>query len=106
MTASIFRVGFDELDRAATDRATGFIKVAAQRGAMTSATVVGPHAGEVIGALSLAMRNRLTLQTNRGHRLPVPDLYRGTEEGRRPVQPHPADAVPGASAKTWLKWFR
>lgn len=46
-----------ELDRAITDRArTGFARLLLRRGRILGASLVGPHAGELIHELALAMR--------------------------------------------------
>jgi len=46
-----------ELDRAITDRATsGFARILLRRGRILGASLVGPHAGELIHELGLAMR--------------------------------------------------
>jgi pyruvate/2-oxoglutarate dehydrogenase complex dihydrolipoamide dehydrogenase (E3) component len=46
-----------ELDRAITDRATaGFARILLRRGRILGASLVGPHAGELVHELALAMR--------------------------------------------------
>jgi pyruvate/2-oxoglutarate dehydrogenase complex dihydrolipoamide dehydrogenase (E3) component len=104
--ASSFRVGFEELDRATADGATGFVKLAAHRGRVTAATVVGPHAGEVIGALSLTMRNRLTLRQIADAVFPYPTYGEALKKvadryNRTRLTPFRARVL-----KTWLRWFR
>jgi len=48
-----------ELDRAITDRATtGFARLLLRRGRILGASLVGPHAGELVHELALAMRVR------------------------------------------------
>ncbi|MGD8874237.1 MAG: FAD-dependent oxidoreductase, partial [Gammaproteobacteria bacterium] len=48
-----------ELDRAITDRATtGFARILLRRGRILGASLVGPHAGELVHELALAMRVR------------------------------------------------
>jgi pyruvate/2-oxoglutarate dehydrogenase complex dihydrolipoamide dehydrogenase (E3) component len=45
------------LDRAITDRAaTGFARILLRRGRILGASLVGPHAGELVHELALAMR--------------------------------------------------
>lgn len=105
-TTPLFRVGFEELDRAMTDGATGFVKVAAHRGRVTSATVVGPHAGEIIGALSLAMRHRLTLRQIADTVFPYPTYSEALKKvadqyNRTRLTPFRARVL-----KAWLRWFR
>jgi pyruvate/2-oxoglutarate dehydrogenase complex dihydrolipoamide dehydrogenase (E3) component len=102
----LFRIGFDELDRAATDGAAGLVKVAARHGRIASATVVGPHAGEVIGTLSLAMRNRLTLREIADTVFPYPTYAEALKKvadqyNRSRLTPFRARVL-----KAWLNWFR
>jgi pyruvate/2-oxoglutarate dehydrogenase complex dihydrolipoamide dehydrogenase (E3) component len=48
-----------ELDRAITDRATtGFARILLRRGRILGASLIGPHAGELVHELALAMRVR------------------------------------------------
>lgn len=59
------RYGFDDLDRAIADGTTeGFIKVLTPPGSdrILGATIVGPHAGELIAEFALAMRHGLGLR--------------------------------------------
>jgi len=60
-----FTVPFHDVDRAILDGATeGFARVHADgRGRIVGATIVAPHAGEMIGEMSLAMTTGLTLGT-------------------------------------------
>ncbi len=61
----VHRYGLDDLDRAiAAGEAEGFVKVLTPPGSdrILGATVVGPHAAEVIAELVLAMRHRLGLR--------------------------------------------
>ena len=105
-TTSHFRVGFEELDRPMTDGTTGFIKVAAHRGRVTDATVVGPHAGEVIGALSLAMSNRLTLRQIASTVFPYPTY---TETLKKVADQYNRTRLTPFRARllrAWLRWFR
>jgi pyruvate/2-oxoglutarate dehydrogenase complex dihydrolipoamide dehydrogenase (E3) component len=104
--ASLHRVGFEELDRAVTDGAAGFIKVEAQRGRVKAATVVGPHAGEVVGTLSLAMNNRLTLRQIAETVFPYPTYTEAVKKiadqyNRTRLTPFRARLL-----RTWLRWFR
>jgi pyruvate/2-oxoglutarate dehydrogenase complex dihydrolipoamide dehydrogenase (E3) component len=58
-------VPFHDVDRAILDGATGgFARVHAdRRGRILAATIVAPHAGEMIGEMSLAMTAGLSLAT-------------------------------------------
>jgi pyruvate/2-oxoglutarate dehydrogenase complex dihydrolipoamide dehydrogenase (E3) component len=105
-TAPLYRVGFEELDRAATDGAAGFVKVAARRGRPTFATVVGPHAGEVVGAMSLAMSNRLTLGQIARTVFPYPTY---AEALKKVADRHTRARLTPFRARllrAWLRWFR
>jgi pyruvate/2-oxoglutarate dehydrogenase complex dihydrolipoamide dehydrogenase (E3) component len=60
----VYRVPFDEVDRAVCDgTAEGFAKVLVRKksGHILGAAIVHPHAGELIGELTLAIKRRLTL---------------------------------------------
>jgi pyruvate/2-oxoglutarate dehydrogenase complex dihydrolipoamide dehydrogenase (E3) component len=61
---SILQVPLADLDRAQTDDATsGFFKLLHQRGRILGATIVAPHAGEMIGELTLALQAGIPLKT-------------------------------------------
>lgn len=102
------RVDFPDLDRGATDGAKGFVKVVADRNSdsIIRATVVGPHAGELIGTLSVAMTNRIGLQALAATVFPYPTL---TEAIRKVAdQYNRTRLTPRAKwlIGRWLKWFR
>ncbi|WDR06303.1 FAD-dependent oxidoreductase [Devosia rhodophyticola] len=67
---------FDENDRAQTEkRVEGFIKlVLTKRGKVVGATVVGPHAGELIGIWGLVISGKLSLAAVAGMIAPYPTL--------------------------------
>lgn len=69
-----FRHEFGKLDRAVTDGADGFVEVRVKPGTdkIVGATAVGPHAGEIIGTMSVAMANRLGLRKLAGAVFPYP----------------------------------
>jgi pyruvate/2-oxoglutarate dehydrogenase complex dihydrolipoamide dehydrogenase (E3) component len=101
-------VDFPDLDRGATDGAKGFVQVVAERDSdgIISATVVGPHAGELIGALSIAMTNRVGLRALAATVFPYPTL---TEAIRKVAdQYNRTRLTPRAkwAIGRWLKWFR
>ena len=61
----VYRFPFTKIDRALTDReTTGLIKVWARKfdGRIYGASILGAHAGEMIGEFALAMRNKVTLR--------------------------------------------
>ena len=60
----VYKIGFDEIDRTMLERETsGFAKVLTKKGSdkILGATIVGPHAGDLIGEISLAMTHGLGL---------------------------------------------
>ena len=61
---SVYRFPFMQLDRAITDsELTGMVKILADvRGRILGASILGSHAGEMIGEYALAMRNGITLR--------------------------------------------
>ena len=59
---TVARFDYDENDRAiAEGKKTGFIKVMVVKGKPVGATIVGAHAGELIGVWALAIANRLKM---------------------------------------------
>ncbi|TYO90833.1 dihydrolipoyl dehydrogenase family protein [Oceanicella actignis] len=72
---SVLRADFAANDRARAERAAeGFVKVMAVRGRPIGVTIVGPHAGELIGLWALAISARLKLSAVAGLTLPYPTL--------------------------------
>ena len=60
----VYKIGFDEIDRTMIERETsGFAKVLTKKGSdkILGATIVGPHAGDLIGEITLAMTHGLGL---------------------------------------------
>jgi pyruvate/2-oxoglutarate dehydrogenase complex dihydrolipoamide dehydrogenase (E3) component len=59
----------------------GLIKVVADpaRGVLVGATVVGPYAGEVLGALAVAVHARVPVETLRSMIFAYPTFHRGIE---------------------------
>jgi pyruvate/2-oxoglutarate dehydrogenase complex dihydrolipoamide dehydrogenase (E3) component len=61
----VYRFPFTKIDRALTDsETTGLVKVLARKfdGRIYGASILGAHAGEMIGEFALAMRNKVTLR--------------------------------------------
>jgi len=53
----VARFTVEEVDRARTDTATqGFVKILIAKGRVVGASLIGPHAGELVHELALAMR--------------------------------------------------
>ena len=82
LSIRILRWPYRENDRAQAERRTaGHIKILADRkGRIFGATIVGPHAGELIGAWALAVAQGLTLRNFAEVVLPYPTL---SEAGKR-----------------------
>jgi pyruvate/2-oxoglutarate dehydrogenase complex dihydrolipoamide dehydrogenase (E3) component len=62
---AVYRFPFSKIDRAVTDsETTGMVKVLAREfdGRIYGASIVGAHAGDMIGEFALAMRNKVTLR--------------------------------------------
>jgi pyruvate/2-oxoglutarate dehydrogenase complex dihydrolipoamide dehydrogenase (E3) component len=62
---AIYRFPFSKIDRAVTDReTTGMVKVFARKlnGRIYGASILGAHAGDMIGEFALAMRNKVSLR--------------------------------------------
>jgi pyruvate/2-oxoglutarate dehydrogenase complex dihydrolipoamide dehydrogenase (E3) component len=62
---AVYRFPFSKIDRAVTDReTTGMVKVFASKfnGRIYGASILGAHAGDMIGEFALAMRNKVTLR--------------------------------------------
>ena len=99
----------DGVDRAILEGETaGFVKVVTKKGSdkILGATIVAPHAGDMIGAVSLAMKGKLGLKTLGGAIHPYPtqaDALRkiGDQFNRTRLTPF----VKGLFAR-WLKWTR
>jgi pyruvate/2-oxoglutarate dehydrogenase complex dihydrolipoamide dehydrogenase (E3) component len=103
-----FTVPFTEIDRAATDGATGFLRVYMKKGTdrIVAATVVGPHAGELIGTLAVTISNRVGLGALANTVFAYPTL---TEAVRKAAdQYNRTRLTPGAKwlIGKWLRWFR
>ena len=78
---TVSRAEFHHNDRAQAMRAgEGFAKVMIVKGRVIGATVVGPHAGEVLAPLALAVSAKMKVATLAGVVLPYPTL---AEIGKR-----------------------
>ncbi|NNJ66456.1 MAG: FAD-dependent oxidoreductase [Boseongicola sp.] len=70
---TVARFDYDENDRAiAEGKKTGFIKVMVVKGKPVGATIVGIHAGELIGVWALAIANGLKMSAVAGMVAPYP----------------------------------
>ena len=72
---TVTQAGFDHNDRAqAMHEAEGFARLMIVKGRVVGATVTGPHAGEVIAPLALAVAARMKVSALAGAVLPYPTL--------------------------------
>ncbi|MGL4242443.1 MAG: dihydrolipoyl dehydrogenase family protein [Beijerinckiaceae bacterium] len=80
--AQVLSWSFDQNDRAQAERRTeGLVKIVlGRKGRIIGATIVGPHAGELIGAWALAISQKLAIGAVAGAVLPYPTL---SEAGKR-----------------------
>jgi pyruvate/2-oxoglutarate dehydrogenase complex dihydrolipoamide dehydrogenase (E3) component len=104
----LLRVGYDDLDRAACDASSGFLKVKLARGTdrLIGATVVGSHAGELVGTLSVAMTNQIGLKQLATTNFPYPTF---TEAIRKLADQYNRTRLTPRAKRligTWLRWFR
>jgi len=106
--ATIFRQAASQLDRASTDGAESWVKVLVQEGTdrILGATVVGPHAGELIGTISLAMTNEIGLKKLANTVFPYPTFTEaikktGDQYNRSRLTPKAKWLI-----EKWLHWFR
>jgi pyruvate/2-oxoglutarate dehydrogenase complex dihydrolipoamide dehydrogenase (E3) component len=88
----VTRLPMDRLDRAQADGTTsGFIQLLTVKDRLVGATIVGPHAGELIAPLALAMKHRLGLAKIMGTVHAYPTLAEGAKlaagEWRRATAP-------------------
>jgi pyruvate/2-oxoglutarate dehydrogenase complex dihydrolipoamide dehydrogenase (E3) component len=108
VAVDVFRHEFPNIDRGAADGAEGFVKVLTGKGTdrIVGATVVGPHAGELVGTLSVAMTNGVGLKKLAGTVFPYPTYTEAVKKvadqyNRTRLTPR-AKWLLGA----WLRWFR
>jgi pyruvate/2-oxoglutarate dehydrogenase complex dihydrolipoamide dehydrogenase (E3) component len=73
--ASTITVGLDAVDRAIVDEATdGFARIHHRKNRIVGATIVAPHAGELIGLVAHVMQHGGTLSSLAGTVFPYPTL--------------------------------
>lgn len=103
-----YRLDMGDLDRGAADGAEGFVKVLTRTGTdrITGATAVGPHAGELVGTISLAMAHGIGLKGLANTVFPYPTY---AESLRKVADQYNRTRLTPLARKllgTWLKWFR
>ncbi|HJZ53868.1 MAG TPA: mercuric reductase [Gemmataceae bacterium] len=108
VAVDIYRQEFAQLDRGAADGADGFVKVLTAKGTdrIVGATVVGPHAGELVGTVSLAMTHGIGLKKLANTVFPYPTY---TEALRKIADQYNRTRLTPVAKRvlgTWLKWMR
>jgi pyruvate/2-oxoglutarate dehydrogenase complex dihydrolipoamide dehydrogenase (E3) component len=108
VAVDVYREDFAHLDRAATDGAEGFVKVLVARGTdqILGSTIVGPHAGELVGTISLAMAQGIRLRKLANAVFPYPTY---TEALRKVADRYNRTRLTPLARRllgAWLKWFR
>lgn len=93
----VLRIDLGENDRARALRATGLLKVMVVGGRPVGASIVGPHAGELIHVWALALSARLKLSAIAGMVAPYPTLG---ESAKRAAGAHFAPKLFG---NPWLR---
>lgn len=108
IAVTVFRNDSGQLDRAVTDRAEHRVKVLVCAGSdrIVGAAVVGPHAGELIGAFSIAMTHGIGLKGLANTIFPYPTYI----ESLRKIADQYSRTRLTPRARwllgSWLKWFR
>jgi pyruvate/2-oxoglutarate dehydrogenase complex dihydrolipoamide dehydrogenase (E3) component len=108
IAVDVYRHAAPHLDRAVTDGAVHLVKVLVRKGTdrILGATVVGPHAGELVGTLSAAMTNGLGLGRLSATVFPYPtytdSLKRIGDQFNRGRLTSRTKWLLGK----WLRWFR
>jgi pyruvate/2-oxoglutarate dehydrogenase complex dihydrolipoamide dehydrogenase (E3) component len=101
-SVTVLHESFARNDRAVTEQETeGFIKViAGPRGRILGATIVGPHAGEMISLWGLAISRRLKLSAIAGMLAPYPTL---SEISKRAAGQYYAPLVFGSKVRALVR---
>ncbi len=85
---TVSRAEFHHNDRAQAMRAgEGFAKVMIAKGRVVGATMVGPHAGEVLAPLALAVATRMKVSAFAGWCCPIRHWQRSANVRRVPIFP-------------------
>jgi pyruvate/2-oxoglutarate dehydrogenase complex dihydrolipoamide dehydrogenase (E3) component len=101
--AEVHRADFGDLDRAVAEgEATGFAKLVFWRGRIVGATVMGPHAGEVLPQLVQAVRGRLKPADIAGAIHAYPTL---AEIAKRAVEKYYGERLFRPRVTTLVRWI-
>lgn len=96
---SVHRLSLGAVDKAALDRQEGFAKVCTTpTGRLLGATVVGEHAGDIIGYFALALEKNWNLSELAAIPLPYPTLSFGVKQL--------AQRAHFEQFGQWQKWYR
>jgi pyruvate/2-oxoglutarate dehydrogenase complex dihydrolipoamide dehydrogenase (E3) component len=108
VAVDLYRVELAEVDRAVTDGEAGFVKVLAAKGTdrIVGATVVGPHAGELVGTISLAMTHGIGLKKLANTIFPYPTYTEALRKIADQYNRTRFTPLAGRVLGTWLRWFR
>lgn len=98
----------DDLDRAIVDGTTdGFVKVSADgRGRVLGATILAPHAGDLLMPLVLAMRHGLTLAALSDTIFPYPTMVEGVKRTANEFQRGRLAGTGGTILRKVISWLK
>jgi pyruvate/2-oxoglutarate dehydrogenase complex dihydrolipoamide dehydrogenase (E3) component len=101
----VLRWPYHENDRAQTERDTrGHIKVITdKKGKILGATIVGPHAGELITTWTLAINQRLNIRALAAIVVPYPTL---SEVGKRAAITYFTPSLTSGWVRRMVRWLR
>ncbi|MFB6260917.1 MAG: FAD-dependent oxidoreductase, partial [Thiohalorhabdaceae bacterium] len=100
---AVHRADFADLDRAVAEgEETGFAKVVFRRGRIIGATLMGPHAGEVLPELVQAVRGRLTPKDIAAAVHAYPTL---AEIAKRAVEKYYGERLFQPRVRTLVRWI-
>lgn len=105
---TVLHLDYADLDRAVTESAAGFahLLITPGTGRIVGATIAGPAAGELIGAVSLVMTHNIGLNKLAGTIFPYPTY---TEALKKLADQHNRGRLTplvAAVLRTWLRWRR
>lgn len=99
----VMRFDFKDVDRALAESETdGFVKLIGHKGRLIGATILGPHGGELIHELVLAMQAKAKLSDISAAIHAYPTL---SQVHRRAVNTHFGKALFSDRVKTVVKWI-
>lgn len=104
-----YREDFSDVDRAVLDGETeGFVKVHTRRGSdkIVGATIVGRHAADMIGAVSIAMTNKVGLGGIAESIFPYPSQAEAIRKAGDQYSRTRLTPAVAAFLRTWLRWTR